>query len=67
MGREPTDGEVAEATNMDASELRKKLEAGRAARNKLIKVLSFTCNTFLLCTLEVQFMPQAKVNLFLVL
>ncbi|XP_004234180.1 RNA polymerase sigma factor sigE, chloroplastic/mitochondrial isoform X2 [Solanum lycopersicum] len=37
LGREPTDGEVAEATNMDASELRKKLEAGRAARNKLIK------------------------------
>ncbi|CAN4085782.1 unnamed protein product [Withania somnifera] len=37
LGREPTDGEVAEATNMDASELRKKLEVGRAARNKLIK------------------------------
>ncbi|XP_015070569.1 RNA polymerase sigma factor sigE, chloroplastic/mitochondrial isoform X2 [Solanum pennellii] len=37
LGREPTDGEVAEATNIDASELRKKLEAGRAARNKLIK------------------------------
>ncbi|XP_027771486.1 RNA polymerase sigma factor sigE, chloroplastic/mitochondrial isoform X3 [Solanum pennellii] len=38
LGREPTDGEVAEATNIDASELRKKLEAGRAARNKLIKI-----------------------------
>ncbi|XP_049368223.1 RNA polymerase sigma factor sigE, chloroplastic/mitochondrial isoform X2 [Solanum verrucosum] len=37
LGREPTDGEVAEVTNMDASELRKKLEVGRAARNKLIK------------------------------
>lgn len=37
LGREPTEGEVAEATSMDASELRKKLEVGRAARNKLIK------------------------------
>ncbi|OIT06417.1 PREDICTED: RNA polymerase sigma factor sigE, chloroplastic/mitochondrial [Nicotiana attenuata] len=37
LGREPTDAEVAEATNIDASELRKNLEVGRAARNKLIK------------------------------
>lgn len=40
LGREPTDAEVAEATNIDASELRKNLEVGRAARNKLIKVLT---------------------------
>ncbi|CAN4087631.1 unnamed protein product [Withania somnifera] len=37
LAREPTDAEVAEATNMNASELRKKLEIGQDARNKLIK------------------------------
>nr|QKY65027.1 plastidic RNA polymerase sigma-subunit 5 [Passiflora biflora] len=35
--REPTDGELAEATNMDVREVRKQMEVGRAARNKLIK------------------------------
>ncbi|XAR52245.1 hypothetical protein NMG60_11020204 [Bertholletia excelsa] len=37
LGREPTDGELAEATNMNVVELRRQLEVGRAARNKLIK------------------------------
>ncbi|KAJ8536859.1 hypothetical protein K7X08_035260 [Anisodus acutangulus] len=37
LGREPTDSEIAEATNIDASELWKNLEVGRATRNKLIK------------------------------
>lgn len=45
LGREPTDVELAEATNMSAAQVKKCLEVGRAARNKLIKVriiLSFT-------------------------
>ncbi|XP_062120235.1 RNA polymerase sigma factor sigE, chloroplastic/mitochondrial [Humulus lupulus] len=37
MGREPTEGEIAEATNMSVAEVKKKMEVGRAARNKLIK------------------------------
>ncbi|KAI3458034.1 hypothetical protein Pfo_014697 [Paulownia fortunei] len=37
LGRELTDDELAEATNMDVVQLRKQLEVGRAARNKLIK------------------------------
>ncbi|KAL0400626.1 UNVERIFIED_CONTAM: RNA polymerase sigma factor sigE, chloroplastic/mitochondrial [Sesamum latifolium] len=37
LGREPTDDELAEATNIDVDQLRKQLEIGRAARNKLIK------------------------------
>ncbi|PIN08775.1 hypothetical protein CDL12_18649 [Handroanthus impetiginosus] len=37
LGRELTDYELAEAANMDAVQLRKQLEVGRAARNKLIK------------------------------
>nr|QKY65022.1 plastidic RNA polymerase sigma-subunit 5 [Passiflora auriculata] len=36
-GREATDGELAEATNMNMREVRNQMEAGRAARNKLIK------------------------------
>ncbi|CAH2068861.1 unnamed protein product [Thlaspi arvense] len=36
-GPRPTDGELAEATNMNVVELRRQLEVGRAARNKLIK------------------------------
>ncbi|KAJ6687578.1 RNA polymerase SIGMA FACTOR SIGE CHLOROPLASTIC/MITOCHONDRIAL [Salix koriyanagi] len=36
-GREPTEGELAEATNMDVLQMRKQIEVGRAARNKLIK------------------------------
>nr|GMC98572.1 RNA polymerase sigma factor sigE, chloroplastic/mitochondrial [Ipomoea batatas] len=37
LGREPSGVEIAEATNVDIVLLRKILEAGRAARNKLIK------------------------------
>lgn len=37
LGREPTDVELAEATNMRAAQVKKSLEVGRAARNKLIK------------------------------
>ncbi|KAK1409099.1 hypothetical protein QVD17_35624 [Tagetes erecta] len=37
LEREPTDGELAEATNMSTSQLRKQIARGQAARNKLIK------------------------------
>lgn len=37
LEREPTDGELAEATNMNVSQLRKQIGIGQAARNKLIK------------------------------
>lgn len=37
LGREPTDGELAEATTMNVAQLRKQMEVGRAARNKLIR------------------------------
>ncbi|KAL0382417.1 UNVERIFIED_CONTAM: RNA polymerase sigma factor sigE, chloroplastic/mitochondrial [Sesamum calycinum] len=37
LGREVTDDELAEATKTNAVQLRKQLEVGRAARNKLIK------------------------------
>ncbi|XP_059667190.1 RNA polymerase sigma factor sigE, chloroplastic/mitochondrial-like [Cornus florida] len=37
LGREPTDGEVADATKMNVVQVRKHMEVGRAARNKLIK------------------------------
>ncbi|KAK4384876.1 RNA polymerase sigma factor sigE, chloroplastic/mitochondrial [Sesamum angolense] len=37
LEREPTDDELAEATNIDVDQLRKQLEIGRAARHKLIK------------------------------
>lgn len=37
LEREPTDGELAEATNMNVSQLRKLIGLGQAARNKLIK------------------------------
>lgn len=40
MGRDPTDAELAEATNMEVNELRKNMKVGRAARNKLIKVIT---------------------------
>lgn len=41
-GREPTEGELAEATNMDVLQMRKQIEVGRAARNKLIKVMFYS-------------------------
>ncbi|KAI3792982.1 hypothetical protein L1987_35594 [Smallanthus sonchifolius] len=37
LEREPTDGELAEATNTSTSQLRKQIARGEAARNKLIK------------------------------
>lgn len=37
LGREPTEGKLAEATNMNVVQVRKHMEVGRAARNKLIK------------------------------
>ncbi|XP_057774251.1 RNA polymerase sigma factor sigE, chloroplastic/mitochondrial-like isoform X2 [Salvia miltiorrhiza] len=37
LGKELTDGELANATNVSTVQLRKQLEVGRAARNKLIK------------------------------
>ncbi|KAG8652993.1 RNA polymerase sigma factor sigE, chloroplastic/mitochondrial [Manihot esculenta] len=37
LGREPNEGELAEATNMNVEEARKQIEVGQAARNKLIK------------------------------
>lgn len=38
LQRDPTDAEVAEATGMTVHQLRRRLDVGRAARNKLIKV-----------------------------
>lgn len=38
LAREPTDSELAEATNMNVLQLRKHMQVGKAARNKLIKV-----------------------------
>ncbi|XP_059462684.1 RNA polymerase sigma factor sigE, chloroplastic/mitochondrial-like [Corylus avellana] len=37
LGREPTEGELAEAMKMNVVQVRKRMEVGRAARNKLIK------------------------------
>ncbi|KAG9131413.1 hypothetical protein Leryth_025705 [Lithospermum erythrorhizon] len=37
LGREPTDGESAQALNVHLFELKKNIEVGQAARNKLIK------------------------------
>lgn len=38
LERNPTEGELAEVTNMSIAQVRRHLEVGRAARNKLIKV-----------------------------
>lgn len=38
MGREPTECELAKATNMHVEQVRKQMEVGQAARNKIIKV-----------------------------
>lgn len=46
MGQDPSDGDLAEATNMTVVQLRKNLVVGQAARNKLVKVsvrYSFFC------------------------
>ncbi|KAF3432870.1 hypothetical protein FNV43_RR23972 [Rhamnella rubrinervis] len=37
LGRNPTEGELAEATNMSIVQVRRHFEVGQAARNKLIK------------------------------
>lgn len=37
LGRDPSEGELAESVKMTASEVRKQMEVGHAARNKLIK------------------------------
>ncbi|XP_077227248.1 sigma factor E [Tasmannia lanceolata] len=37
LGKEPTDDELAAATNMSVRQVRRRIEVGRAARNKLIK------------------------------
>ncbi|XP_022945188.1 RNA polymerase sigma factor sigE, chloroplastic/mitochondrial-like [Cucurbita moschata] len=37
LGREPTEGELVDATNMNVIQVRRQLEVGRAARNNLIK------------------------------
>ncbi|KAL6127213.1 hypothetical protein ACLB2K_075254 [Fragaria x ananassa] len=37
LGREPNKGELSEATNMSVVQVKRHLEVGRAARNKLIK------------------------------
>jgi RNA polymerase sigma factor len=37
LGREPTEGELGRASNMSVAQVRRQLEVGHAARNKLIK------------------------------
>lgn len=49
LQRDPTDAEVAEATGMTVHQLRRRLDVGRAARNKLIKV-----NAQLICNDDMQ-------------
>lgn len=48
MGREPREAEIAGEINMSVAEVKRKIEIGRAARNKLIKVsvdkIFFTLN-----------------------
>jgi len=39
LEREPADSELADATNMNIAHVKKALEVGQAARNKLIKVI----------------------------
>ena len=46
LGREPTDGELAEATNLDVLRLRTDIKVGQAARNKLIKVSTYSGEHF---------------------
>jgi hypothetical protein len=41
LGGEPTDVELDKATNMDVLQVRKQIAVGRAARNKLIKVMIY--------------------------
>jgi len=48
LQRDPTDAELAEATGMTVHQLRRRLDVGRAGRNKLIKVKS-SANAVLCC------------------
>lgn len=41
LSREPTDGELAEAVGMSVTKMKRELEVGHAARNKIIKVTTF--------------------------
>jgi len=45
LGRDPTDATLGKAMNMTAAQVRRHMEIGHAARNKLIKVTS-SCTTF---------------------
>lgn len=53
LGREPTDGELAEATTMNVAQLRKQMEVGRAARNKLIRVRIGLLYSFFFCNSQI--------------
>uniref|UniRef100_A0A1J3G9G5 RNA polymerase sigma factor sigE, chloroplastic/mitochondrial n=1 Tax=Noccaea caerulescens TaxID=107243 RepID=A0A1J3G9G5_NOCCA len=50
LGREPREAEIAKEINMDVAEVKRKIEIGRAARNKLIKhnlrLVLFTMNKY---------------------
>jgi RNA polymerase sigma factor len=46
LAREPTEAEIADATNMRTTQVKKAIEVGRAARNKLIKVKFKLFNSF---------------------
>ncbi|CAA7023374.1 unnamed protein product [Microthlaspi erraticum] len=50
LGREPREAEIAKEINMDVAEVKRKIEVGRAARNKLIKhnlrLVLFTMNKY---------------------
>ncbi|OIV96806.1 hypothetical protein TanjilG_08667 [Lupinus angustifolius] len=50
LGREPTDGELANATNMGIVRVKKAIAVGRAARNKIImhnlRLVSFVINKY---------------------
>lgn len=47
LGHEPTEGELAKATNMNIVQVKKQMEIGRAARNKLIKASTVSCSLLL--------------------
>ena len=49
LQRDPTDAELAEATGMTVHQLRRRLDVGRAARNKLIKVKKSSTNAASQC------------------
>lgn len=50
LGREPTNGELAEATNMSVVQVKKHLEVGRAARSKLIKASIVLLSVHFMCS-----------------